>query len=469
MAVLALSFSGVLAAARVPAAESDFPVPPVLKPQVDFWVSIFTTYGRQQVVICDADRLDRVYTVLDFSDLNSEGLSDGQIELTMKSEEEAEKDRIRALLRRLDAVDLRTEVLTPEEQRIVALFADDPNPSKFAAAAADDRIRGQRGLRERFERGIQDGHAYFPAMERIFSEQGVPPEITRLPLVESCFNMHAYSKVGAAGVWQFMPGTARNFMRVDGVVDERLDPIIATRAAARFMRENYERLGSWPLAIKAYNHGPGGIARAVRETGTTDPAVIIQTYRGPAYKFASRNFYPEFLAALQVERNYRRYFGDLQLEPPLAVDTVELPQYTSITTAARCANTDPWRIASLNPSLLAAVHAGQRPIPPGYELRLPRGSSERFRSCLASLPPPVQVARRGRVSRRTERSVVARGPGRGGKTAAKGRSVVHTVKRGQTLSQIAGLYGCSVDQLLRGNKLKSTKVHAGQVLRIPVS
>ena len=81
-------------------------------------------------------------------------------------------------------------------------------------------------------------------------------------------------------------------------------------------------LGTWPLAIKAYNHGPAGIARAVRETGTTDPATIIETYHGPSYKFASRNFYPEFLAALHVERNYRKYFGELPLDPPLNIDVV---------------------------------------------------------------------------------------------------------------------------------------------------
>ena len=131
-------------------------------------------------------------------------------------------------------------------------------------------------------------------------------------------------------MWQFMPGTGRRFLRIDGSVDERLDPILATRAAAQFMRENYIQLGTWPLAIKAYNHGPAGIARAVRDIGTTDAATIIESYRGPSYKFASRNFFPEFLAALHVERNYRKYFGDLPLDPPLTADTVYLAGHTPI-------------------------------------------------------------------------------------------------------------------------------------------
>ena len=469
-AVAVLTLLGVLASvARSAAADPDFSVPPALRPQVDFWIAIFAKYGKRQVVIHDTDRLDRVYSVIDVGDLEEEGLNDTQVELALKDAEETEKARVRGLLLRLDEVDLQTASLTPEEQRIVALFAGDPSPGKFRAAAADDRLRSQRGLRERFGHGIQVGHAYFPAMERIFREEGVPIEITRLPLIESCFNMHAYSKVGAAGVWQFMPATARNYMRVDGAVDQRLDPIMATRAAARFMRRNYDQLGTWPLAIKAWNHGPAGIARAVRETGTTDAATIIENYHGPAYKFASRNFYPEFLAALHVERNYREYFGDLIVESPMSADVVVVTAYMPISAAARCAGTDQWSLASLNPSLLPTVHAGRRPIPPGTDLRVPHGTGERFRDCMANLPPPPrqQLTRRGAPSRHAPlrlaraRTVTARD--------VRHMHVIHRVKSGQTLAQIAGLYGCSVEQLRRGNKLKSNKLHAGQTLRIPTS
>jgi membrane-bound lytic murein transglycosylase D len=466
LAALIAGLAVVLAGLPRAATAGDFTVPASLKPQVDFWIAVFTAYGKRQVIIHDTERLDRIYSVLDFGDLDREGVSEGEIEQAMRVEEDAEKARIRALLRRLDEAGSTADSPTREEQRIMALFADDHAPGKFAAAAAEDRVRGQRGLRERFAHGIQVAHAYFPIMEQIFGQAGVPPEITRLPLVESCFNVHAYSKLGAAGVWQFMPATARHFMRIDGVVDERLDPIASTRAAARFLRQNYEQLGTWPLAIKAYNHGPAGIARAVRETGTTDAATIIENYHGPAYKFASRNFYPEFLAALHVERNYRSYFGDLALDPPLTVDTIYMTQHTPITAAARCAGSDAWEIASLNPSLLGSVHAGQRPIPAGYELRVPHGTGERFRTCAASLPAPTRQvdARRTSAARAVERSTASR-------TARKTspRHIVHRVKPGQTLAQIAGLYGCSVERIRRGNNLKGNTIHTGQVLRIPTS
>ena len=106
-------------------------------------------------------------------------------------------------------------------------------------------------------------------MRAVFRDQGMPDDLALLPHVESSFNVRAYSKYGAAGVWQFMRGTGRRFMKVDYVVDESLDPITATRAAARLLRENYAILGTWPLALTAYNHGAAGMARAVRSSAPT--------------------------------------------------------------------------------------------------------------------------------------------------------------------------------------------------------
>ncbi|MGD9764096.1 MAG: transglycosylase SLT domain-containing protein [Candidatus Binatia bacterium] len=440
----------IVAAAGSAAAGTQFTVTPALRPQVDFWVSIFATYGKHQIVIHDTERLDRVYSVLDFRDLARAGVTDGEIDSVMREQEAVEKDRVRALLLQLDA-DPDAAGSSSEQLRMRALFASDPAPAKYRAAA--DRLRGQRGLRERFAQGIQIAHAYFPQMEAIFARAGVPLEITRLPLVESTFNMKAYSKVGAAGVWQFMPGTARRFMRVDGAVDQRLDPLIATRAAAQFLRENYDSLGSWPLAIKAYNHGPAGMARAVRETGSTDIATIIREYRGPAFRFASRNFYPEFLAALHVERNYAKYFGDLALHRAQPYASVVVPRPMTIGMAARCAGTDTVELAEDNPSLLPPVRGGRAAIPAGFELRVPANSGTAFERCAASLPP-VSVARaRNRAPAARSRSAVTR--------------VVHRVRAGQTLSGIAARYGCSVEQVRARNSLKGRGVRTGQVLRIP--
>src|SRR5205085_11537025 len=133
---------------------------------------------------------------------------------------------------RLHGLGPHPEGLTDDERRIYELFKSDPAPDKFLVAADEKHLRSQRGLRERFAEAIRVSRRYLPEMERIFRAEGLPVELTRLPLIESCFNLRAYSKVGAAGIWQFMPATGRLFMRVDNVVVERRDPIASTRAAA---------------------------------------------------------------------------------------------------------------------------------------------------------------------------------------------------------------------------------------------
>src|SRR4051812_19825931 len=113
---LVVVLAGLLLLSRTAVAE-DFTVPPALRPTVDFWISIFATYGKRQILIHDTDHVDRVYSVIDFSDLDQEGVSEGEIEGAMKNEEEAEKERVRTILRRLDTVDPRSDPLTEEEQR----------------------------------------------------------------------------------------------------------------------------------------------------------------------------------------------------------------------------------------------------------------------------------------------------------------------------------------------------------------
>ncbi len=428
-----------------------FEVPPALKPQVDFWTDVFTVYSRRQVAIHDTERLDRVYRVLDFRPLEEAGYSEVAIEVEMKRTVARETERVRNALLRLDRLGARHPDLTEDEKNLARLFRSDRNPRKFLYAAAPDRLRSQTGLRERFAEGIAVGHRYFPEMERIFREEDVPVSVTRLPLVESCFNLRAYSKVGASGIWQFMPSTARHFMRIDDAVDERLDPIVSTRAAARFLRQNYARLGTWPLALVAYNHGPGGLARAVNQLGTTDISTIIGRYQGPSFKFASRNFYPEFLAALDVESNHLDHYGPLPLHEPVATETVRLPSYVSLRTAATCGGHGTEAICDLNPALLPAVRNGKRQIPRGYELRLPAGAAARFERCLASaaLEPELKQKHRQKPA------------------APARRYVVHRVRRGQTLVQIARRYGSTVDQIRRRNGLRNHVIREGQVLQIP--
>src|SRR5437870_8702914 len=402
--------AGAARADQPPAHADAFPCPAGLEPQVRFWRGIFAETSIHQVVLHDALHLDKVYKVLDFRPELEDGVSPAEVDRLQRIETDLELERIRATLLRLHALGPNAEGLTAEERAIHDLFADDPASDRFLAAADEKRLRGQRGLRERFGEGLRVSRRYLPEMERIFREEGLPVELTRLPLVESCFNLRAYSKVGAAGIWQFMPATGRRFLRVDNLVDERRDPLFSTRAAGRFLAEMHGALGAWPLAITAYNHGPEGMARAVDQLGTTDIATIVRDYHGKAFGFASRNFYAEFLAALDVERDFRTYFGDLHGEPPPRVRERRLERALGIEAAARLARIGRSELASLNPALSTLVVTGRRPIPAGYRLRLPESAGGSFENRLAEFsaeqgvtssasPRPVRVAAsaKGRV------------------------------------------------------------------------
>jgi membrane-bound lytic murein transglycosylase D len=163
-------------------------------------------------------------------------------------------------------------------------------------------------------------------------EQGLPVELTRLPLIESGFELHARSHVGAAGIWQFMPRTGRLFMRVDTLVDERRDPIAATRGAARFLRRLHDRLGTWPLAITAYNHGPTGVARAVRGLGTRDIGTIVSRYDGPAF---GRRAISTRSSSRWTSSATRPSAGALERDPPLRFHERRLTEPVHFRVAAR--------------------------------------------------------------------------------------------------------------------------------------
>jgi len=455
--ILALT---VLLAAPSHAGPTTFPRPPELEHQIRFWTKVFTVYSQDQTVIHDAVNLDRIYTVLDFRPYEDAGYGPIELERIRKDTTEGEIARIRYLLRRI-AEGAPRDALSADEQRIYDLFRNDPDPYKFLNAS--EQVRPQRGIRERFQNGFRTSRMYLPEMERIFRDEGLPVELTRLPLIESCFDVSAYSKVGAAGVWQFMPATGRLFMEVNSAVDERRDPIASTRAAARYLVRSYERLGTWPLAITSYNHGPNGMSRAIGDTGSNDIATIVRYYGGPGFGFASRNFYAEFLAALDIEKNSEQYFGRLPKETLPPTRTVMLDRSVDIFAAARLARTRDYVLADLNPALLDPVVSGRVPIPAGYGLRLPAEGANGFENRLAELRAEDRVIREAAPApparfQDEPQSRLERSP------------ATHRVQRGQTLSGIAERYRVSVQALRLANRLgPRDEVRSGQVLRIPAS
>jgi membrane-bound lytic murein transglycosylase D len=216
-----------------------------------------------------------------------------------------------------------------EERRVAAMFKGEP-ASAYTAAAQNLRV--QEGLREQFHDGLLRSRYYRPTMERIFRTAGLPPELVTLAQVESGFHSGSRSSAGAVGIWQFTRDTGKQYMKITRYHDDRLIPDRSSVAAAKLLRSNYDTLGDWPLAITAYNYGTGGVARASGIYGG-DYSEMVQHYQGPRFGFAVKNYYAEFLAAMQVHRYEDQYFpgiGDEEtIRPaPIKADFAR-PKHTS--------------------------------------------------------------------------------------------------------------------------------------------
>jgi membrane-bound lytic murein transglycosylase D len=433
---MALSFMlAPFICARTLAAEGTDPFvhPPELERDVRFWIRVYTEVTTEQGLLHDEWNLGLVYEVLRFDPAASPSQRERRVA-------EA-KARYAALLRRFAAGE--TDDLTAHERRILHTFGEGAKPADFIDAIG--RIRFQLGQADRFHEGLIRAVPWEAHIARVLEQHGVPKEIAALPHVESSFNPAAYSKVGAAGLWQFMPSTAKRFMRVDSLVDERLDPYSATEAAANLMLYNYRLLGSWPLAVTAYNHGPGGLRRAQEQLGTSDIAVIVKRYQGATFGFASRNFYVSFLAALEVDRNAERYFGPIAPLPDTQNTPVELPDYIAIGDLAKAFNVDMGAMKVLNPALRPPIWNGSRLVPRGYALRLPgRLAETEIAAGWARLPP-------------SERYLAQRNDGS------------HRVRRGETLAGIAAASGVGLARLLAANGWSGAHaIERGQIVRIPM-
>jgi membrane-bound lytic murein transglycosylase D len=434
LAALALSLVPFTWCTPVHAEASDvFSYPPELEPDVRFWIRVYTEVTTEQGLLHDDWYLGLVYEVLRFDPADSPRQRERVVEQA--------KARYASLLRRFAAGD--TDNLTEHERRILHEFGEKTTPAQYREAI--ERIRFQLGQADRFHEGLIRAQAYEASISRVLADRGVPPEIGALPHVESSFNPAAYSRVGAAGLWQFMPGTARRYMRVDGVVDQRLDPYSATEAAANLMLYNYRLLGSWPLAVTAYNHGPGGLRHAQDELGTSNIAVIVKRYQGATFGFASRNFYVAFLAALEVDRNAEKYFGPLTHPPDTQSTVVTVPDYVPVDALARAFKADLGALRVLNPALRPPVWNKSRFVPRGYALRIP-GS-----------PQATEVAAAWARLLPAERYVAQRNDG------------VHRARRGETLAGIAAANGVTLTHLLAANGLSTSRELArGEAVHIPM-
>jgi membrane-bound lytic murein transglycosylase D len=272
-----------------------FPKPPLLEPNVDFWKQIYTEYGVGDFVLHDRNNLGVIYGVVRVGDTTNQG----RAATLARSEIQRLREKHQDILTKL-AAGVPPEELGPEGVSVSQAWGCPCPPDVLLRAA--DSIRVQQGLRQKVDEGLRRARKLLPRILAILREHKLPMELAALPMVESSYNPQAFSKAGAVGLWQFIRSTGKEYLTITRKRDDRRDPIRATDAAAHLLRHNYDTLGSWPLAIVAYNHGREGILTARAAVGSSAIEEIIARYSGPRFGFASRNFYAEFLAALEVVR-----------------------------------------------------------------------------------------------------------------------------------------------------------------------
>ena len=411
----------------------ELPRPAEIEPDIRFWTRVYTEVDTNGGFIHDDRYLDVVYRTLQFDE--------GAGQRGRRNEINAAFESIRGTLGTLAGG--KRNNLSQEEQRVLSLWPE--GVSNQTLASAVDRLRFQLGQSNRFRAGLIRSGRWKPYIYEVLREEGVPIELAALPHVESSFDPTAYSRAGAAGMWQFTRSTGLRYMRIDHIVDDRRDPFFSTVAAARLLRDNYEVLQNWALAITAYNHGQSGMRNAVRSTGTDRIEVILREYDGRLFGFASRNFYVAFLAAVDVDANAEEYFGPFDPDPEADTLVVNVPDFVAVSTLTDTFDVSHDLLRNWNPALTSVVWSEEKFVPSGFRLRVPANLLPNAIEQMASIPATLRYT-------------------------AQRPDVLHRVQRGETISGIATRYRVSQNALVELNNLRSRNfIRVGQVLRLPGS
>ena len=414
--------------------EALFPRPKALERDVNFWISVFTEYSTREGVLHDNRNLAVVYEKI--------VLPENASRRTRNRLSKARREYYQKILRAL--ANGKRDNLSAQEYHVLEMWPADVSDKELLTAAS--RIRFQLGLSDRFLEGLQRSGRWRNHVNAEFSRLGVPHELAALPHVESSYNPDARSHVGASGIWQFTRSTGRRFLQVDHILDERNDPFLATTAAAKLLAYNYSITGNWPMAITAYNHGLSGARRAMRQYGDNAYTEILRHYKSRTFGFASRNFYVAFLAAMQIDQNPQAYFSGLVPDRPVDYATMLLPAYIPADKLAAALKVRERDLARHNPAIQATVWQGSKHLPLNFELRLPNN--------MLSDSLPALMANLSADARFDEQLP----------------DLFHTIRRGDTLSQIADEYRTRVSTLVALNNLgNSNRIRAGQQLRLPAA
>ncbi len=291
--------------------------------------------------------------------------------------------------------------------------------------------------RKNIQNALNRSVEYIDEFKRIFKEQGLPEDLAYLPLIESGYRVHAISRARAQGMWQFMASTARLFgLTVDWVVDERKDPYKSAVAAAKYLKQMYNELGDWYLALASYNGGTGRLKRGMKHLKTNDFFLIAKSRH---IRRETRNYVPAFLAALVIAKNPETYGFTIEKDKEEKIfantKTIRIPSPVELSQVAALANISPNDLQQMNPELIREFTPFDKEF---YTLRVPNSVDESSLAQLQRLPP-------------VKRHFFG----------------WYRVRQGDSLYSIARKFNTSVNQIKKANKLKSNLIHPGKQLLIP--
>ncbi len=346
------------------------------------------------------------------------------------AEDESPKDDLLHITTFVSAADLKKTYLEVEKNL---------NESKLGFAIPTNKAvltyvnLYQTKLHDWFQRALDRGGPYIPKMQEIFRDEGVPPSLVYLAIVESAFNPNAVSRARAVGMWQFIAGTARRYdLKVDFWEDQRRDPEMAARASARYLKDLYGMFHDWQMALAAYNGGEGKIQRYLQHHPDGDFWSIRKTRY---IRRQTREYVPAILAAILLASNPPAYGFKAPADPPVPPTAmVNVDKSTDIRVLARCANIPARELEAMNPSLRRLITP-----PGGFLLRIPANRFSGFKTALAKVPDSKRVP-----------------------------VTVYTVRRGDNLGGIARHYKISVGAIRLANRIRGHMIFPRQKLIIPL-
>jgi len=444
----------------------------------------------------------------------NEPVQDTQSSAALENEASVEREvadsGIEPLDPELEAAPQQAEDLTPEEEMVLQssngiLFDLDEHDSK--------EVQQYFGFfthkaRKTFDRWLKRSEPFLPYVRKVLCENNMPQDLAMLPFAESGYNAWAYSRVGAAGMWQFMPYTGRKFgLRVDWWVDERRDPYKSTKAAVKYLNVLHDMFGDWYLALAAYNAGEGKIGRALRKTGSKDFFDLTKNNhklsRRARLRSETKNYVPKFIAISKIFKNLPELnFTNINWDNGIQVDTVKVPGGTDLLALAKACGMKWSAFHKLNPHFRrqvsppnAVINAylpervmadaadylespNSRPFAGYKRYRIRRGDSWYRIARRYGVPVAVLKSVNNHRSNLIKPGQHIMIPGKGSsksiytaknsKTRRNARSRAnYRVRRGDTLWDIASRYRISVRTIKRANGLYSSRLKVGQKLYIP--